>query len=563
MACAAVLTAWGLAAACSTSDGTSGESANDLPASQVVGLATHSVEVAAAEPDSAATEPAKPPHGIPTDSGSGAVGYATGIPHPATAAGSPPESVDAAAPLRLDDLQPLEFEHAGRAIRLSGEETHVTRSRWGVNSFALGVAAAFGDLDGDGDIDAVAHVTAMLETSGLNHLVVGVFNQEGAAAAGPAVTLPDVAGVGALSIGDGAVEVTALACAAGADCAVFEQTKTLEVNLVDSPARVEVVRIQPIEGRADIRTVRPPVLVELGAGADRRFLPGAIGTLHEHAFTVDTQAGQSIEAVLNAPEGVWLEMSVNGQPEFYAEQRLQQLSTTLDDAGEATVSVVSFRGKPVDYELELQTLLPGLGPGSVMIRTRPSAQAGDVVYLTFDDGPDARFTPQILDVLARHNARATFFVVGINVQRFPHIVERMIDEGHTLANHTWNHEDLTRLTRAEFRSTVGRTQDILGPNATPCLRPTYGRRDDLTAAWASELGLELVGWSVNIDDWRLPGAEVIAERIVAGATDGAIVLLHDGGGNDRSQTVAGLDTALEHLAESAVNFEPVCHPAGG
>jgi peptidoglycan/xylan/chitin deacetylase (PgdA/CDA1 family) len=190
----------------------------------------------------------------------------------------------------------------------------------------------------------------------------------------------------------------------------------------------------------------------------------------------------------------------------------------------------------------------------------PVAPTPGVVHLTFDDGPHRTYTPAVLDILARHDARATFFVVGSQVEAHPELVERIVAEGHTLANHSWHHEDLAPLTRAEFDRNVGLTQELLGPHATSCLRPPFGSVGPNTRAWARDLGLELVLWDVDTYDWQQPDAETITRMIVRGAESGSVILLHDAGG-DRTQTVAALDRALDQLSGRGLSFEPVCVPS--
>ena len=181
------------------------------------------------------------------------------------------------------------------------------------------------------------------------------------------------------------------------------------------------------------------------------------------------------------------------------------------------------------------------------------------IYLTFDDGPHPSYTPQILDTLADYNARATFFVIGCSAQAFPNLIQRIVREGHTLANHTWNHDVLAGLTRESFEETVTRAQQVLGEHATRCLRPPNLQVDEHTKPWAAELGLRLIMATSVTDDWLRPGADVIASRLLAAARPDAIIVLHDGGG-DRSQTVEGLRTALQSLKSRNYSYEPICDP---
>ncbi len=181
------------------------------------------------------------------------------------------------------------------------------------------------------------------------------------------------------------------------------------------------------------------------------------------------------------------------------------------------------------------------------------------VHLTFDDGPHPIYTPQILDILSYYGAKATFFVTGTSVKRYPELIQRIADEGHTLANHTWNHESLAGLSQAKLEATINQTQIILGQHATPCIRPPYYSVDEHTAERAARLGLRLVMGTVRTSDWMLPGADVIARQIYHGAAPGAVIVLHDGGG-DRSQTVEALRSAMWALRSRNYSFEPVCRP---
>ncbi|MYJ57367.1 MAG: polysaccharide deacetylase family protein [Chloroflexi bacterium] len=190
------------------------------------------------------------------------------------------------------------------------------------------------------------------------------------------------------------------------------------------------------------------------------------------------------------------------------------------------------------------------GPSS--LRIRPAT-----VHITFVDGPDPATTPAILDILAQYDARATFFVVGRSVAAFPELIERMVNEGHTLGNHTWKHDDLLQLSADEVIETLWRTQLALGEHATPCFRPPFYRFNAEIVNLAASLGLRMVLNTGDTDDWTRPGATAIAANIVAAAEPNAILVLHDGGG-DRTQTVQALESALRFLKSRRYAFEPVC-----
>jgi peptidoglycan/xylan/chitin deacetylase (PgdA/CDA1 family) len=183
-----------------------------------------------------------------------------------------------------------------------------------------------------------------------------------------------------------------------------------------------------------------------------------------------------------------------------------------------------------------------------------------VVYLTFDDGPTPAWTPRVLELLARHRAQATFFVVGRNAAAHPELVRQAWAAGHGVGNHTWTHRRLTRLGDGDLEAEVGATSAaIQRATGAPvrCLRPPYATVDAASADRARALGLRLVMWDVDTGDWRRPGAGVIAGRVLGKVRSGDVVLLHDGGG-DRSQTLAALQQVLASLSARGFRFSPLC-----
>ncbi len=186
-----------------------------------------------------------------------------------------------------------------------------------------------------------------------------------------------------------------------------------------------------------------------------------------------------------------------------------------------------------------------------------------VVYLTFDDGPHPTWTPRVLDLLARYEAPATFFALGQNVSRFPEIVDRMIAAGHEAENHTFDHIWLDKAPRELFISQVAAADEALhaaaGDRVDPiaCLRPPYAAMNAQTRELAAELGKSIVLWSIDTQDWRRPGAEQITSHVLSSVRPGAIILMHDGGG-ERSQTVAALETVLDGLAARGYRFGLLC-----
>lgn len=188
---------------------------------------------------------------------------------------------------------------------------------------------------------------------------------------------------------------------------------------------------------------------------------------------------------------------------------------------------------------------PGPAPGQpVLNRGRPDRSA---VALTFDDGPHPVHTPVLLDLLAARRVRATFYLIGTLVQRYPEIVRRMVAEGHELGNHTWTHPTLTRLGDGSILTEIDRTQEAIWRTVgvlPTTMRPPYGA---MTARQSRMLqaqrNLPTVIWSVDPQDWRRPGPHVVAQRMVQGAHPGAIILAHDIHGS----TVRAIPEALEGL----------------
>ncbi|MDM4721933.1 polysaccharide deacetylase family protein [Micromonospora sp. WMMA1363] len=173
------------------------------------------------------------------------------------------------------------------------------------------------------------------------------------------------------------------------------------------------------------------------------------------------------------------------------------------------------------------------------------------VALTFDDGPSPVWTPKVLDRLGAAGVTATFCVVGAQVRRHPDLVRRIVREGHQLCNHSWQHDiDLGRRPVAEIRADLLRTQRAIRaavPDAqVPFYRQPGGRWTPEVVRVARGLGMRSLHWSVDPRDWGKPPAETISKRVHTAARPGAVVLLHDGGG-DRSATLAACPGLIADL----------------
>lgn len=194
-------------------------------------------------------------------------------------------------------------------------------------------------------------------------------------------------------------------------------------------------------------------------------------------------------------------------------------------------------------------------PGATPTLARPSLRE-KIIYLTFDDGP-SEYTQQILDILAEYDARATFFVLGVQAAADPAMIEKIYEAGHGVANHTWKHVNLTTIGWNYFEAEIADTADAVGKYESPCLRPPYGARTQTTYDYAQEMGYTIALWSIDTNDWRLPGANAIANQVIDQLHNHAVVLMHDGGGN-RTQTVEGLRILLPRLQALGYQMRAVC-----
>lgn len=188
------------------------------------------------------------------------------------------------------------------------------------------------------------------------------------------------------------------------------------------------------------------------------------------------------------------------------------------------------------------------------VNPRPD-DGSKVIALTFDDGP-SDYTQRYLDILSRYDAHATFFCLGSAAAANPDLVKAIEAQGSQVASHTQNHQQLTKLDAATLQSEVSDAFSAIsssGAPATTVLRPPYG---DLTPeTWLASGGSfsASVIWNLDSEDWRLPGADAIVSNCTNGAYPGAIVLMHDGGGN-RDQDVEALPKILQTLKDQGYEF---------
>ena len=179
-----------------------------------------------------------------------------------------------------------------------------------------------------------------------------------------------------------------------------------------------------------------------------------------------------------------------------------------------------------------------------------------IIALTFDDGPHKKHTPEVLDLLEKYNAKATFFVVGEHAEKNPEIALRMYEEGHELAIHTYTHPLRTSVPNLmkEIKQTHETIYGITGFSPT-LFRPVEGQYTDAMIDAIVKEGYKVVMWSWHLDtmDWKSPGASKIVDTVLKGVKEGSVVLFHDGGGN-RQQTIKALEKILPELEKQGYKF---------
>src|SRR5208282_205435 len=181
--------------------------------------------------------------------------------------------------------------------------------------------------------------------------------------------------------------------------------------------------------------------------------------------------------------------------------------------------------------------------------------------LTYDDGPNDPHTLKLLDVLAKHNVRATFFMIGRYVQQRPDIARAVAQAGHVIGNHTFTHPLLifksAVQTRTELLDCRSALQDTIGEHSN-LFRPPFGGRRPATLRVARSLGLETVMWNVTSYDWNAPPAAVIEKKVARQMRGGDVILLHDGGhralGADRTQTVIATESLIVRCKAGGYEF---------
>lgn len=211
----------------------------------------------------------------------------------------------------------------------------------------------------------------------------------------------------------------------------------------------------------------------------------------------------------------------------------------------------SEKGNRSIGELDLEKLYPGL-----VLRTHKGSEK--IVALTFDDGPDRVYTPQVLDILKAKRVKATFFLIGKRIEEEPDIAGRIASEGHAVGNHTYSHPELTSASPSlpEELTKAREAMAALGMSDNGLFRPPYGAAEPSLVEQAANLNYRIAMWSVDSLDWRgLSKAEVV--RNVSGyVVPGSVILQHSAGGpgEDLSGSVLALGDIIDRLQAQGYKF---------
>lgn len=227
-------------------------------------------------------------------------------------------------------------------------------------------------------------------------------------------------------------------------------------------------------------------------------------------------------------------------------------SATPSSAKPSSVTAAPRRVRPHAYPTM------AVPPGVPAAPRPPTHENGrPIAYLTFDDGPDPTWTPQVLALLARFGAQATFFVVGEEAARFPRQLAAVEAAGHAVGNHTYTHPWLTKLKPAQVAAELARTDAVIG--GSRCVRPPGGFVDAAVGRVIARGHKVTQLWDIDTRDWARPGVPAIVAATTAQLRPGVTILMHDGGG-DRAQSVRALATVLPALAAKGYVFRslPAC-----
>lgn len=258
--------------------------------------------------------------------------------------------------------------------------------------------------------------------------------------------------------------------------------------------------------------------------ADSKHLPAFYELVHEsiqvntpgHLFAMDTK----LEEILTQPETWRLHTDLTQIYFYFAPDELD-----IDQAEPIKMAV-----DMADFIYYLNPVFAGKLGWEIPKKIVPLDPAGKYVALTFDDGPHESVTPRVLDILAQHDALATFYMLGSQVEHYPDLAKQVAEAGHELGDHTMQHKYLPKLSRdqidAELQKSIDHIQQATG-QLPQTMRPPYGAIDADVEAVVTVKDLPIVLWSVDSLDWKSRNVDAIHRMVMSTVHPGAIILLHD------------------------------------
>jgi cellulose synthase/poly-beta-1,6-N-acetylglucosamine synthase-like glycosyltransferase/peptidoglycan/xylan/chitin deacetylase (PgdA/CDA1 family)/spore germination protein YaaH len=357
-----------------------------------------------------------------------------------------------------------------------------------------------------------------------------------------------------------------------------KDTGTVEqVGFTDAMARAAVAGVEPVKGidcvddSPDFNYLGGP---EGGVEHELWFLD-AVTMFNQRRFIAPYHTGGiGIQRLGQEDPAVWdvLKMDPFRPPDAKALAKLSRLNLDEFIASSGSGDFITVGDQLRDGERRISILPSGELTESYTKLPMPESitRQGDPgphkVALTFDDGPDPKWTPKILQILKEKKAPAAFFVLGTQAQHYPDLLERIVREGHEIGNHSYSHRNLAEAgdqqIELELNATTRLIEAMTG-RSTAYFRPPYNsdgtpvESGELRALRvARDLGYLTVTQSIDPDDWERPGADTLLRRVKIQRPEGAVILLHDSGG-DRSQTVAALPGIIDYLRARGDQIVPL------
>ncbi len=282
----------------------------------------------------------------------------------------------------------------------------------------------------------------------------------------------------------------------------------------------------------------------------------AIGFIAGYGLPVVRSVKQSIFIPINLP--------VRQQHQEPNTSKEKALIAQQDEAYKKVIARLAEQERVKRLNLPVPVQFQGKTIRDVQLNSQDKAIAQVTpqkpIALTFDDGPWPNSTSQVLDVLKKSNVKATFFMVGMQVQKYPQLLKQVVAEGHAIGNHTWSHQYDHYNASAAARE-IDRTAELVYKTTgvkTSLFRPPAGILNNGLVAYAHEKKYAVVMWSVDSKDWRSRRTtrQAFIDNVLKEAKPGGIVLLHDGGG-DRSNTVQALPQLIAQLKKQGYKFVTV------